>query len=200
MTATAQQAMQCYVQIQFSSEEGVTAFHYELMLWAGQLAQYPDKYSFKRRLINRLPSEYWQHLKLYDDIAAEHSSIDNIVLKAQYLERTLISMRSGCRIERYSAQSPATPIAGPLQRAVAPCERQHTCNALVRQLQLRTNANARAQAQQPAQWPIAGGHGFTAVLPLAMKGDTLKYTCYRCSKMGHIASDLKCPQHKKPEL
>jgi hypothetical protein len=24
-------------------------------------------------------------------------------------------------------------------------------------------------------------------------------TCYRCGKVGHISSDLKCPQYKKPE-
>jgi hypothetical protein len=32
-----------------------------------------------------------------------------------------------------------------------------------------------------------------------MKRDTLKYTCYRCGKVGHFTSDPKCPQYKKPE-
>jgi hypothetical protein len=46
-TATAQQAMQRYAQVKYSREEGVIAFHRELLTWAGHLTQYPDEYSFK---------------------------------------------------------------------------------------------------------------------------------------------------------
>ena len=81
-TATAQQAMKRYMQVHFSSEEGVMAFYRELMTWAGQIAQYPDLYSFKRRLFNGLPEEYQRHLALYDGISAKHSTIDNIMQKA----------------------------------------------------------------------------------------------------------------------
>jgi hypothetical protein len=58
------------------------AFYRDLLMWARRLAQYPDPYSFKRRLLNGMPSEYRQHLALYDSISAEHSSIDDIVQKA----------------------------------------------------------------------------------------------------------------------
>ena len=57
-TATAQQAMQRYTQVRFSCEEGITAFYCKLLMWARRLAQYPDPYSFKRRLVNGLLSEY----------------------------------------------------------------------------------------------------------------------------------------------
>jgi hypothetical protein len=81
-TATAQQAMERYMQVRFSRDEGVMGFHRDLLTWAGRLAQYPDPYSFKRRLLNGLPDEYRHHLALYDGISAEHSSIDEIVQKA----------------------------------------------------------------------------------------------------------------------
>jgi hypothetical protein len=77
----AQQAMWQYAQVKFSHEEGVAAFHCELLLWAGWLAQYPDRYSFKRRLLNGLPTEYQDHLALYKGVTAECSTIDEIVLK-----------------------------------------------------------------------------------------------------------------------
>jgi hypothetical protein len=48
-------------------------------MWAGRLAQYPDAYSFKRRLLNGLLIEFWNHLVLFDGISAEHSLIDKIV-------------------------------------------------------------------------------------------------------------------------
>ena len=31
-----------------------------------------------------------------------------------------------------------------------------------------------------------------------MKGDTSKYTCFKCGKVGHIATNPKCPEYKKP--
>lgn len=70
------------------------AFYHKLMTWAGRITQYPDSYSFKRRLFNGLPEEYRCHLALYNGISAEHSMIDNIVQKAQHLEKTLASIGS----------------------------------------------------------------------------------------------------------
>ena len=56
------------------------------------------------------------------------------------------------------------------------------------------------QKQHPAPWPATGNCSRPAALtPLASKGDTLKLTCYKCSKVGHIVSDTKCLQYKKPE-
>jgi hypothetical protein len=146
-TATAQQAMLCYTQIRFSHEEGVTAFHRKLMLWAGRLAQYPDEYSFRRRLFGGLLMEHRQHLTLYDGISAEHSSIDDIMLKAQCLEKTLISMRSGRGFERQSVQSPAIPAVANPQRGVTSRNKWRMHTVLPRQLQIRSNADTRAQAQ-----------------------------------------------------
>jgi hypothetical protein len=43
---TSQQAMQQYMNICYSCEEGIMAFYCELLMWAGQLTEYPDPYSF----------------------------------------------------------------------------------------------------------------------------------------------------------
>jgi hypothetical protein len=103
--------MQRYRQVRYLREEGVAGFHRDLMLWAGQLAQFPDSYSFKRRFLNGLPVEHQHHLALFEGITPEHSSITDIVLRARRLEKTLIFMRSGRMPDRYSAQSPVTALA-----------------------------------------------------------------------------------------
>jgi len=83
------------MQIWFSRETRVHAFYQELLLWAGRLTQYPDMYSFKRRLLNRLLAEYWNHLALYQGISAKHSLIDDIVHQARRYEKILATMGPG---------------------------------------------------------------------------------------------------------
>jgi hypothetical protein len=94
-TATLLQAVQKYAQIRFSREHGIHAFYRDLLMWAGRLAQYPDAYSFKQRLMNGLPTEYRNHLVLYEGISAEHSSINDIVQKARRYEKILVTLRPG---------------------------------------------------------------------------------------------------------
>jgi hypothetical protein len=130
-TATAQQAVRKYAQIKYSQEEGVTAFHRELLLWAGRLAQYPDEYSFKRRLFNGLPSELRYHLALYEGVSAEQSTISAIVSKARHIEKTLISLRSGRKPDERSAYEAGT--IGTRQRSV------------------RSNDQSRARKKQPSK-------------------------------------------------
>ena len=112
MTAMAQQAIRRYAQVKFSNKEGIAGFHCELMIWAGRLTQYPDKYSFKQRLLNGLPSEYRHHLVLYEGISAENSSINDIVRKAQRLKKTMTSLKSGHMVSQtmpISTTNPARP-------------------------------------------------------------------------------------------
>jgi len=81
----------------------VLTFHHKLLMWAGRLAQYPDSYSFRRRLLNGLPTEYRNHLAWYEGISAEHSSIDEIVRKARHFETVLVTTRPGCDPDRDSS-------------------------------------------------------------------------------------------------
>ena len=99
-TATMQQAVRNYAQIRFSKEAGVHTFYCELLMWAGRLAQYPDPYSFKRRLLNGLPSEYQHHIALYKGVSAEHSSIDNIVHHAREYEKILATIGQGHGVDK----------------------------------------------------------------------------------------------------
>ena len=93
--ATLLQAVQKYVQIRFSRENGIHAFYCNLLMWAGRLAQYPDAYSFKQRLLNGLPTEYQNHLVLYEGISAKNSSINDIVQKTCRYEKIWVTLRPG---------------------------------------------------------------------------------------------------------
>jgi hypothetical protein len=98
------------MQVRYSCEEGVAGFYHDLMMWAGRLAQFPDAYSFKRRLLNGLLAEYRHHLALFAGIMPKHSSITDIVQQAHHLEKTLSSLKLGHVLNHYSAQSPVTAL------------------------------------------------------------------------------------------
>ena len=200
-TATAQQAMQRYAQVRFSREEGVTAFYRDLLMWAGRLAQYPDPYSFKRRLLKGMPAEYRQHLALYDGISAEHSSIDDIVQKARQLEKTLISLKLGQGTDKPSTPASTSPAGSGYQRPMGSQEKTRSRSNPTRRQQGRVGVRGGSQPQRATTKPSSSGDRGKATTQTqgSPKGDTSKLTCYRCGKVGHIASDPKCPQYKKTE-
>lgn len=75
----AQQAIQSYMHVQFLLDKGMMAFYYKLIMLVGQLTQYPNPYSFRRRLLNGMPKDYCHYLNLYKGISVEHSLIDDII-------------------------------------------------------------------------------------------------------------------------
>jgi hypothetical protein len=196
-TATAQQAIQHYARVKFSREEGVTAFHRELMLWAGRLAQYPDEYSFKRRLYNGLPEDYKHHLALYEGISTEHSSIDDIVQKARKYEKIMISLSSVRGQER--PPTGTAPVGTGSHRSSGKRDRQTSRNPQTRQQPSQSKTNISAPVQRSTTKPPTGTRENPQTPPSGAKGSTTKLTCYKCGKIGHISSDPKCPQFKKPE-
>jgi Aspartyl protease/Zinc knuckle len=56
----------------------------------------------------------------------------------------------------------------------------------------RSGGKIRPQAQQPGSKPVQTSTHQSG------KGDTSKLTCYKCGQPGHIATNPKCPQYKKP--
>jgi hypothetical protein len=122
-TTMAQQAMDRYMQVRFSCDEGVIGFHHDLLTWARRLTQYLDPYSFKRRLLNGLLDEYRHHLALYNGILAEHSSIDEIMQKARQLEKTLILLRAVRGPRRMSGQHTSTQLVCGRHKSEGSCNR-----------------------------------------------------------------------------
>ena len=75
----AQKAMEEYLNVKYSKVEGILGFHRDLVMWARRLAQHPDDYLFKQRIMNGLPSDCLYHLTMYDKLTAKHSSIEDIM-------------------------------------------------------------------------------------------------------------------------
>ena len=74
--------MEEYLNVKYSKVEGILGFHCDLVMWARRLAQHPDDYLFKQRIMNGLPSDCLYHLTMYDKLTAKHSSIEDIVRQA----------------------------------------------------------------------------------------------------------------------
>jgi len=192
--------MEEYLNIKYSKEEGILGFHRDLIMWARRLSQYPDDYSFKRRIMNSLPSDCLYHLTMYNKLTAEHSSMEDIMRQARHYEQTQASLKVGHNIKRQPSQGSSMPTTSGQQRTVGLCEPQCSRNPPARLPQGRSGASYGMQNQCPALQPTIGNRSRPAApTPSALKGDTSKLTCYKYGKVGHIASDTKCLQYKKPE-
>jgi len=202
-TATSQKAMQQYMDIKYTQENGIMAFYNELLKWAGRLTEYPDAYSFRRRLFKDLPAEFRRHLALYEGISPEMSTLDEIVQRTRHLEKTLTSLKVGRAIERQPDQGVSVASGGGLQRSNRPRidqQYQRPRNQSDRRQQRRVNTSTEVRNLQSTMKPGSRDRGKSAPSnTLAPKGDTSKMTCYKCGKYGHIATEPKCPQYKKPE-
>jgi hypothetical protein len=202
-TAMSQQAVLKYTCIRFSLENGVHAFYRELLMWARRLAHYPDPYSFKRRLLNGLPTKYQNHLTLYKGVSAKHSSIDDIILKARRYEKAMATMVQARNVDRdRQPRGPDHNTHWPEMQTE--CATQHSRPRLFRSQLGRSDTNAAPTKLRVVQVASPRDCRDTTALPgrtTAPTGqtDTSKLTCFKCGKLSHIVSNLKCPQYKKPE-
>ena len=146
-----------------------------------------------------MPAEYRHHLALYEGISTEHSSIDDIVQKARQLEKTLMSLKSGRGADRQPIPA-LTPAGSGQIKGMGSRDNQRSQIAPTRSQRPRTNMTTGAQTRCPTQNPPTGDRGkATTPNTSALRSNTSKLSCYRCGKVGHIASDPKCLQYKKPE-
>jgi gag-polyprotein putative aspartyl protease/Zinc knuckle len=137
---------------------------------------------------------------LYDGISAEHSSIDDIVRKARQLEKTLISLKIGRGTDKPSIPASNPSTGGGNQRSTGSQYKSRPRNTPTQRQQGQVSVSAGSRPQRTTTKLTSGDRGkATTQNQSAPKGDTSKLTCYKCGKVGHIASDAKCPQYKKPE-
>ena len=192
-TATLLQAIQKYAQIRFSRENGIHTFYRDLLMWAGRLVQYPDVYSFKQRLLNGLPTEYWNHLVLYKGISAEHSSIDNIVQKTRCYKKILVTLRPGHTGEKDNNS---------ISKSRHPDARVERSGQQLHPRTFRTQRESTDQhgrqrpMQNPSQRECRDGREMRTSTG---KADASKLSCFKCGKVGHFANNPNCPQYTKPE-
>ena len=192
-TATPLQAVQKYAQIRFSRENGIHAFYRDLLMWAGRLAQYPDAYSFKQRLLNGLPTEYRNHLVLYEGISAEHSSIDDIVQKTRRYEKILVTLKPGRTGEKDNNSISKT------RHPEARVERSGQ-QLRPRAFRPQKDLTDRQGRQRPTQNHLSRERRDGRDTRISTgKADASKLSCFTCGKVGHFSNDPKCPQYKKPE-
>lgn len=192
-TATTQQAVHKYAQIRYSKEDGVHGFYRELLLWAGRLAQYPDPYSFRRRLFTGLPADIRLHVALYKGVSAENSSMQDIVHHAREYEKIQATIGLG------RPPSQEDPRSGPRQGTRPDRTPPRTTNKPTQQFARRQgdNANNQRHRSQPTQ-KITPQVSRVEPIP-TNKANASKLACFKCGKVGHFANDPKCPQNKKPE-
>ena len=82
-----------------------------------------------------MPAEYQHHLALYDGISAEHSSIDDIMQKAQQLEKTLILLKIGRNTDKLSIPASNPSTGGRNQRSIgSQCYNPFDLSLLIRPL------------------------------------------------------------------
>jgi hypothetical protein len=86
--SSAQKALDVYNKIQYLNRDQVQNYHLELELKAKQLIVAPDPYSFRMRLIDRLPLSIQETLIKREHITAEHNTIDEIVKVVYNIEES----------------------------------------------------------------------------------------------------------------
>jgi Aspartyl protease/Zinc knuckle len=124
-------------------------------------------------------------------VTAEHSTINEIVSRARHIEKTLVSIRSGRKPDGQSA-SGAPGITGMPQRSMRDSRDSRDRNQSTKKPLGRSSGKMRPQTQQSVSKPDQTTN------PQPGRGDTSKLTCYKCGQYGHIATNPKGPQYKKP--
>jgi hypothetical protein len=97
----------------------------------------------------------------------------------------------GCKSDRQSALGAPDVVVAPW-KSVQSSEQTCACTQSSKKQINWPSGTTRPQAYQ------TGSKSVLMPFPQSGRGDTSKLTCYKCGKVGHIATDTKCPQYKKP--
>ena len=72
-------------------DEGVMAFYHRMTWYAAQMVRPPNRYTFKRQLIMRLPKDIFDYL-LSKEVSAEYSTMELILYYARRAEENACQM------------------------------------------------------------------------------------------------------------
>ena len=87
--ASTQNAAKKYDKTRYSSERGALVFYNDIKHHAAQMVQPPDEYSIWRKFINGLPMSITEGVVKSHRISAEHSPMEQILVKVQRMESVL---------------------------------------------------------------------------------------------------------------
>ena len=83
--------MDAFQSATYIPEEGVMAFYHRMTRYAAQMVRPPNRYTFKRQLIMRLPKDIFDYL-LSKEVSAEYSTMESILHHARRAEENACHM------------------------------------------------------------------------------------------------------------
>ena len=84
-------ASDVFQSVTYVPEEGVMAFYHRMMRYATRMVRPPDRYTFKRQLIIRLPKDIFDYL-LSKEVSAEYSTMESILHHVRRAEENVHQM------------------------------------------------------------------------------------------------------------
>ena len=222
-TATANNAVTQYDRVEYSASEGVEGFYYKLDKMASRMIERPSDYSFRLRLYEGLPAWIYDTL-LERNILPEFCTLEDIRENARQIEELSLRARGTFRGSAASSLSRRIQNVVPKDSNTNSKFRGSPSggNRSFRPNNFRTNNERQVDSksnnvrtstrlnntQNRANNPAPRGQGQTGSTPShnkpgAARGDQAhqgqrdnkQVECYRCHQIGHISTDLKCPQH-----
>lgn len=191
----------------YAPNEGVMAFYYRLTRYADRMVRSPDRYTFKKHYIMRLPKRIFDHL-VNKDVTPEYSKMEMILHHARRAEEVALQMSRYWDEQRTIKAARGATGENAMRRPYGNKEYQ---KPVEQQDNRRTTSEKSGQRKEPYQKVWNRSDQTTRQERSASKTkDPDKKTgydrrnissgakkCFSCGEFGHMAKDNKCPPDKK---